>query len=460
MKKLNQYHFYYGAILNAVLECNLDASPTLLEVTDKRGVYKIITNTSKREYIMFCKYAFQQDNKTKNYQSWKFYFSEKDKKCLQKYYDEKYPVFIYFLCGASVDNLIGSEIAVCTYEEYCAIMYKRTITIGIEKNKSYFNLHTEKQRSTAMRLSRERIRQKSDAIIDEVTYFSPEHYTTQVKEKITIDTQNTTQPKVYEKSITRQQIRFLSLSPRNDNVCPIHIQKMKPVYVHIGKQKDTAYYCPKCGKYMISSERYLQLIQSLDKKLKNIQFEAISENIEKASLEHGLNTNNSTKQKSGPKNMQDNNIIIHVTDNPKSCECNGKCVYELIEYIKNDKMIQKINVAICPICGKKYISKNFYDTFIKGNQETNIDFRFEGNEHIYVLNNNSYGCDICDSELVSVNISINIHHDIKDSDDYIEKKVKENIFYCKTCKRFYVTNLLKINLEKKYGKNKLKFYEI
>ena len=122
-------------------------------------------------------------------------------------------------------------------------------------------------------------------------------------------------------------------------------------------------------------------------------------------------------------------------------------------------MIQKINVAICPICGKKYISKNFYNTFIKGNRETNIDFQFERNEHIYVLNNNSYGCDKCDSELVSANISINIHHDITDRNDYIEKKVKENIFYCKICKKFYVTNLLRINLIKKYGTNKIKFCE-
>ena len=59
MKKLNQYHFYYGAILNAVLECNLDASPTLLEVTDKRGVYKIIIRVGNFIFLKKTKNVYK-----------------------------------------------------------------------------------------------------------------------------------------------------------------------------------------------------------------------------------------------------------------------------------------------------------------------------------------------------------------------------------------------------------------
>ena len=174
MKKLGRYHFLYGAILNAIFESNEDAIPTLLEATDKHGIYKIMTNTSKKEYVIFCKYAFRKDTKSQTYESWIFKFSDEDKACLKKYYEEDFPVFIYFLCA--IDDLRGSEIAICTYEEFSVVMDKQTITIGREKNKSYFNLHTERQRATGIHLDRSRIEKKSDAIINEIAYFSPEHY--------------------------------------------------------------------------------------------------------------------------------------------------------------------------------------------------------------------------------------------------------------------------------------------
>lgn len=277
MKKLRQYHFWYGAILNAIFECNEDATPTLLEATDKHGVYKIITNTSKKEYVAFCKYAFQQDNKSKTYQSWKFVFSNEDRDCLQKYYDEKFPIFIYFLCA--VDTLKESEIAICTFEEFSVISDKQTITIGREKNKSYFNLHTERQRATSIHLKRNRIEQKSDEIISEVAYFSPEHYKRQIEQKITINIQNENiiHSKQYDRAISGQTIRYLSLSYRDDDICPIHGNKMPSIFVHINKLKDTAYYCSRCGKYMIPSKRYEQLVKNLGNSSKMIEFEAILE---------------------------------------------------------------------------------------------------------------------------------------------------------------------------------------
>lgn len=277
MKKLRQYHFWYGAILNAIFECNEDAIPTLLEATDKRGVYKIITNTSKKEYVVFCKHAFQKDNKSQTYDSWIFKFSDEDKACLKKYYDENYPVFIYFLCA--VDNLKESEIAICTYEEFSVVQDKKTITIGREKNKSYFNLHTEKQRKTGIHLDRSRIEQKSDIIIDEIAYFSPEHYKKQIEQKITINLSYSSNNncKRYDRAVSGQTVRYLSLSYRDDDICPIHNNKMSPIYVHIGKIKDTAYYCAKCGKYMIPAKRYTCLIQNMGKASKTVEFEVITE---------------------------------------------------------------------------------------------------------------------------------------------------------------------------------------
>lgn len=272
IKYLNQYHFWYGAILNTIIECNEDAIPTLLEATDKRGIYKILTNTSNREYIIFCKHAFQKSNKSSNYKSWLFSFSEEDKQRLEEYYNQNYPVFICMLCA--LDDLKGSEIAICTYEEFSTVKDKRSITIGKQKGKPYFNLYTEKQRNTSIPLNRNRITRKSDDIIDELINFSPEHYKVQIKQKIKLNVQNVNSKK-YEKAISGQAIRYLSLNYRDDNICPIHNIKMPPIFVHIGSLKDTAYYCEKCGKYMIPTTRYEKLIKNLGKYKRSIEFEVI-----------------------------------------------------------------------------------------------------------------------------------------------------------------------------------------
>lgn len=56
MGEIKQYDFYYGAIINIILSKNPDATPTLVERTENRGIYKITTNISK-DSIIFCKYA-------------------------------------------------------------------------------------------------------------------------------------------------------------------------------------------------------------------------------------------------------------------------------------------------------------------------------------------------------------------------------------------------------------------
>lgn len=159
------------------------------------------------------------------------------------------------------------------------------------------------------------------------------------------------------------------------------------------------------------------------------------------------------------KHLNSEGLTVYVTDNPKECPCcQDRCTYGLVEYIKNENLIHKINVATCPTCNKKYVSENFYSTFIKGNKETNITFIID--PYIYLLDDNSFGCKRCDAELGLIESNLNIHHNILDEDDYIEKIVNEHLFYCKSCKILYVTNINKQNLLKKYGCNKIKFKHI
>ena len=67
MAKLHQYDFYYGAILNTIISQNPDACPTLLEIGEEKSVYKVTTNSSEKDIIIFCKYATVKNNKSDNY---------------------------------------------------------------------------------------------------------------------------------------------------------------------------------------------------------------------------------------------------------------------------------------------------------------------------------------------------------------------------------------------------------
>ena len=128
MKSLKQKHFYYGAILAAIMEYNPEASLVLLERhNDNRGRYKIQTNNS-RECIVFFKHAFEKSNGS---QSWLFQLTPKEKDALKLCYQKQIPAFIFLLCA--VDNLKGSEIAILKYDEFKEIEHKKNFTISVKK---------------------------------------------------------------------------------------------------------------------------------------------------------------------------------------------------------------------------------------------------------------------------------------------------------------------------------------
>lgn len=63
MGRVLKANFYYGAILTTILQKNPDAIPTLILADgESKQIYKMITNSSKHEYILFfqiCKYEFE-----------------------------------------------------------------------------------------------------------------------------------------------------------------------------------------------------------------------------------------------------------------------------------------------------------------------------------------------------------------------------------------------------------------
>lgn len=94
MSKLHQYDFFYGAILNTIISQNPDACPTLLEIGEEKSVYKVTTNSSEKDMIVFCKYATVKDNKSDNYKSWTFAFSDTDNLSLDMDYADSLDEYV------------------------------------------------------------------------------------------------------------------------------------------------------------------------------------------------------------------------------------------------------------------------------------------------------------------------------------------------------------------------------
>lgn len=161
--KLTKQHFYFGAILTAVIERNPDAQMVLLEKSDKdKSIYQIQTNHSQN-CVMFFKHAQEKTNATDR---WLFTFSEKDKSILNDYYKNKIPTFIYLLCRKP--DLKDSEIAILKLNEFQRVIDKSNITIKIIKNKNDFYLSITKSPKGDIRFSRNRINKTFDELIDEI----------------------------------------------------------------------------------------------------------------------------------------------------------------------------------------------------------------------------------------------------------------------------------------------------
>lgn len=256
MPKLHQYDFYYGAILNTILSQNPDACPTLLEVGEKRSVYKITTNSSEKDIIIFCKYAMIKDNKKDKYKSWTFGLSDSEKECIDKYHDNNYPVLIFFLCMEQ--NLYHSEIVICTYDEFAYVNYKKCITIGKEKNKKNFLLYTDtKERKTAKHIKSNRIEMHLNHILadnmEELKDIAKPKVFNSV-EKTEVNNTEGTVHKRYGFLRLGQEIKWVSINKDNKDICPIHNLKMDPVYVHFDNVPDIVSYCKKCGRVYVTSE--------------------------------------------------------------------------------------------------------------------------------------------------------------------------------------------------------------
>jgi len=167
MPKLKTKNFYYGAVIETIMSYNEDASPSLVEMGEDKQVYKIWTNSSKRECYIYVKYrTSSKDNKKENYYSWQFILTGDDKQRIENYIANDNPVLLVWLCG--MKELKGSEIIVIKeseYEKY--IKDKSSISISLKANERNFRMHVGGSRENAIQIPRNRIEKNFDYFITE-----------------------------------------------------------------------------------------------------------------------------------------------------------------------------------------------------------------------------------------------------------------------------------------------------
>lgn len=185
MHILQQYDFYYGAILNAILSYNKDVSPALIESGEHKQVYRMLTNKSNQECLVYMKYASKKKTATEGYNSWSFSFTDAEKNRINQYYNSKLPIFLFLLCLES--GLKNSKIAVIRYDEYNLIQDKSSFTLSLEKYKGHFNLFTDsKSRKDSLAIKTNRIEQKFDELIEESVKMSKGYFCPKCGSKINI----------------------------------------------------------------------------------------------------------------------------------------------------------------------------------------------------------------------------------------------------------------------------------
>lgn len=111
---LRKVDFYYGAFLSALLN-NAKKKPSLFDEapTDNRRIYRLTTENSPTDYIIYTKYAVESGTSEGKHR-WSFIFSEDEVKKIIDLNKEKESLRLALIC-VSNENFQKSEIALIDY---------------------------------------------------------------------------------------------------------------------------------------------------------------------------------------------------------------------------------------------------------------------------------------------------------------------------------------------------------
>lgn len=116
MSMLNKVDFYYGAFLSALLNYGRQ-KPSLFDKcdnNDSRRIYRLTTESSTNDYIIFTKYVMARNNQTEKYEHWIFNFTEDEIDTLTDLQEKCHNVKLALICLKK--GLAGSETALLDYE--------------------------------------------------------------------------------------------------------------------------------------------------------------------------------------------------------------------------------------------------------------------------------------------------------------------------------------------------------
>jgi hypothetical protein len=144
MAMLKAADFYYGAFLSALLNY-AGKKPSLFDETESRRIYKITTQNSTKDYIVFTKAVNEKKNKSNNFRHWSFRFTQDEVDTLQRLNLEFGNVKLSLICFT--DDLSDGEIAFIDYSDAIECMgVTKNITpyrinIKVIKNKSGLRMY-------------------------------------------------------------------------------------------------------------------------------------------------------------------------------------------------------------------------------------------------------------------------------------------------------------------------------
>ena len=156
MSKIKVADFYYGAALSVLFNnSNSKITAALIESDDNRQLYGLMTD--KNECQLFIKYRSAKiDTKTKDYYSWLFSLTERDKSEIQALIDKGYNLVLVLVCR--VAGLSDSELALIDKEQVKELisMGKDSITISRKKHERAYRISIGGGRENAMQVAANR----------------------------------------------------------------------------------------------------------------------------------------------------------------------------------------------------------------------------------------------------------------------------------------------------------------
>lgn len=142
MSVLKIADFYYGAFLSALLNY-AGKKPSLFDQSSSRRIYRLTTDNTPKDYMIYTKYVLARKNKSDEFDHWIFQFTEEEIQKLISMQKESQNVQLALICVK--EGLKDSEIALVDYNMAMDCM---GIGTGIKSYRINIKAVDNKQEST------------------------------------------------------------------------------------------------------------------------------------------------------------------------------------------------------------------------------------------------------------------------------------------------------------------------